>query len=110
MSSTRGIAVSTPISETQSRNRTFMIPDLVSDLADGLVERIATIGFRTNRAELISALIVKMNESTARDLEQDIRTYLSSDISAALNLSKRTKSVTPKAAQPGPRPRRARVA
>lgn len=46
-----------PVLSTTSRNRTFCLPDLVSDRLDDVVEKVRQEGYTASRAEVVGALI-----------------------------------------------------
>ena len=46
-----------PVLSTTSRNRTFWLPDLVSDRLDDVVEKVRHEGYTASRAEVVGALI-----------------------------------------------------
>lgn len=46
-----------PVLSTTSRNRTFWLPDLVSDRLDDVVEKVRQEGYTASRAEVVGALI-----------------------------------------------------
>lgn len=64
---------------TPTRNRTFNLPDLVSELVDDLVRQLTSEGFSASRSDVVAALIVQARGTETAQLEQAIRGYRLAD-------------------------------
>lgn len=98
------VKISDRLATTPSRNRTFCLPDLVSDLVDDLVDRTAAVGYSTKRAEVVAALIVAARTLPPDELEERVREYLTLDVGSIAGDRQRDGMVDLRPPAPGPRP------
>lgn len=89
---------------TSARNRTFMLPDVVSERLDALVEHLDVVAVRTNRAELVGALLLDTKADT-QHLEQLLRRYRLASVADAHLGDQHGERLQLHAPAPGPRPR-----
>ncbi|MDN5767832.1 MAG: hypothetical protein L0H96_19330 [Humibacillus sp.] len=91
---------------THGRNRTYLIPDVVSDRLDELLQIMGAGGFRAERADLVGALIFGA-PSEADDLQRLVQSYRTATVQQ-VSLQDPTKSgrVKVQPAVQGPRKRR----
>lgn len=93
------IAIRTP-----SRNRTFMLPDVVSERLDALLEHLDAAGVRANRAELVGLLLLD-TEPDAQHLETLLRRYRLASVADVHLGDRQGEGLELHPTAPGPRPR-----
>lgn len=89
---------------TASRNRTFMLPDVVSERLDALVKQLEDSGTRVTRADLVAALLLAAS-TDAEELDRLVRAYRKAVVADAYVGDRQGPGLRLRAAQPGPRPR-----
>lgn len=89
---------------TSARNRTFMLPDVVSERLDALVEHLDVTAVRTTRAELVGALLLDARADT-QQLEELLRRYRLASVAEAHLGDRHGDRLHLHAPAPGPRPR-----
>lgn len=93
-----------PVASSQCRNRTFNIPDVVSQALDSIVEDLGAHGYRAGRSDVIAALIVGCLRKQPEDNERLVRSYLKTTVRDALGLAEDRDYVSVRTVHPGPRP------
>lgn len=90
-----------PVLATSSRNRTFYLPDLVSDRLDDVVERARETGYTASRGEIVGALIAFVSESPqeTHDLVKRYRILTAKEVP----LTGATETIEVRPIRPGPR-------
>lgn len=100
------LAASDVAYETHGRNRTYLIPDVVSDRLDELLQIMGAGGFRAERADLVGALIFGA-PTKADDLQRLVQSYRTATVQqVSLHEPSRSGTVKVQPASQGPRRRR----
>ena len=108
MSTRRGVSQDTPVRDCPDRNIGLVLPAPISDRVDELVALAESAGDRTNRRELIAALIL-VAAARGDELAKALRQYRRSTVRDALVVRKKLSGpVQFSTHRPGPRPRRSR--
>jgi len=89
---------------TVARNRTFKLPDVVSERLDALVEHLTAQGVRTDRAELVGSLLLAA-EPDADHLDALLRRYRLAAVADVHLGDRQGARLELHPAAPGPRPR-----
>lgn len=90
---------------TASRNRTFMLPDVISERLDALVQQLDDAGVRVTRAEVVGALLLAAS-TDADEMGRLVRTYKRAPVADAYFGEPEGPGLKLGATHPGPRPRR----
>lgn len=91
---------------TASRNRTFMLPDVMSERLDDLVQRLEVSGVRVTRAEIVGALLLAAS-TEPDELDRLLRVYRRAVVADAYVGEREGSGLRLRTAHPGPRPRKA---
>lgn len=91
---------------TTSRNRTFMLPDVISERLDSLVQQLEVAGIRVTRAEIVGALILAASTDTD-EIGRLVRAYKQASVADVYLGAPEGPGLRLETTQPGPRPRRA---
>ena len=105
MSGIVGSRAEEKLASTKDRNRTFKIPDLVSDLLDEVVESAVNVGYPTNRASIVAALICHVRDFSGEQIETLVRRYLEEKVGNISETARSQGYVEPRRTSPGPRRR-----
>lgn len=89
---------------TVSRNRTFMLPDVMSERLDALVKQLEGSGTRATRADLVAALLLAASTDTD-EIDRLVRAYKKAVVADAYVGDRQGPGLRLRTAQPGPRPR-----
>ena len=81
-----------------------MLPDLLSDVIDELVTRVAGSGYSTGRAQVVAGLIYAARARSAEEIEGLVRDYLISEVSSVVGDGGASGVVSPLPTVPGRRP------
>ena len=100
------LSVKARICGTPARNRTFQLPDVLSDVIDELIDRADEQGYSVNRAELVAALVTRAANSTGKEVEEAVREYRLASVGSVVTNKNNDGFVTPRMAGRGPRKRR----
>lgn len=94
------------VADTASRNRTFWLPDLVSEALDESVARSVKQGYPTKRADVVAALILELQQRSQEEIEDVLRAYARATIEDAFAAHVEDGVIpVPQQAKPGPRRR-----
>ena len=99
------IAWSDAVWRTPSRNRTFMLPDVLSERLDVLVQALEDLGIRATRADVVGALVLAA-PADAKEIDRLIRAYKRASVAQAFIGEAVGPGLQLGEIQPGPRPRR----
>lgn len=92
-------------SATPGRNRTFNLPDVVTDRLDALLQVMEDQGFRAERTDLVAALICEA-EPNGPELQRIVQDYRTMRVrQVVLGADPESTTVVVKPAGPGPRKR-----
>lgn len=84
------LPVASALAASPHRNRTFQLPDLVSDLLDRRVEELRAMGFRCTRADIVGALVQGVAASGNDglvELGEQVQRYLAMKVGEAASVS-----------------------
>lgn len=100
------VAADARLTLTPARNRTFNLPDLVSELVDDLVEQLTSEGFAATRSDVVAALVLKAQGMETLRLEQAVRNYRLAEVASVAAHRVEEGEVTLRPLGHGPRPMR----
>lgn len=89
---------------SRSRNRTFMLPDVLSERLDALVRLLDDSGFRVTRAEIVGALLFAA-EPDADEMDRLVRSFKQATVDAAYLGERQGPGLQLGPTHPGPRKR-----
>lgn len=90
---------------TASRNRTFMMPDVLSERLDALVQLLDDDGVRVTRADIVGALVLAA-PADADEIDRLVRSYKHAPVTEAFIGEPEGPGLRLGTTQPGPRRRR----
>lgn len=90
---------------TASRNRTFMLPDVLSERLDAIVLHLEEVGVRATRADIVAGLVLAAPVE-AHEIEGLVRKYKRATVAEAFVGEPAGPGLRLGSTQPGPRPRR----
>lgn len=98
------VEVDQRVADSPSSNRTFDVPEVLSQRLDQIIERAAR-RTKVNRSEVVSALLLTLDPAPEH-LDDLVRQYLDADVRACLLEPPSGMTVTVPLPGPGPRSRK----